>query len=403
MGIADFNLETKYADRILVLSKNTVLANDIGGILAKRSYRWIQAEDTASSSDLAKDELFDLIVLEVSLLELSPDKLLSRLRADPRLKTAPIIVVSEKPETIDESLLSTHGKGDIVVVAAPLEPAQFLVKVATQLRMRKLKSEKADYDAKIAAQNAKLRDLTNRFQQELLEARSIQQAILPKELPKDPRCVFASSYEPLEAVGGDLYDIFTISDGVYGILIGDVTGHGLPAAFIGAMTKMGITFADKKSPGVMLSNINEAMADLMPQGRFVTVCAAIYDAATGKLMVARGGHPEPYVWRKETGAIEMLSPKGLPLGVLKEARYQVIETVLQPGDKFMMITDGLTETADMNGQMLGTEGIGKFFAELAAQSNIQDCLDALLRKQAAFTGGRILKDDNTLVGIERLS
>lgn len=403
MGIEDFNLDAKYVDRVLVISKNESLTSEIGRLLEKRSYRWFQSGDVAHCAELARDELFDLIILETTLLDVAPEKAISRLRNDPRLKTAPVIVIQDEAKRIDDSAITTHSKGDIVVLPTPFDPAQFLVKVATQLRMRKLRSEQADFDAKLAAQNAQLRDLTNRFQQELIEARSIQQAILPKIMPQDARCLFAATYEPLEAVGGDLFDLFSITSDQYGIFIGDVTGHGLSAAFIGAMTKMGIMHADKSSPEVLLHDINQSMADLMPQGRFVTACAAIYDAASGCLKIGRGGHPAPYIWRKASGTVEQVSPKGLPLGVLKEARYQVGETKLEVGDKFMMVTDGLTETIDMSGQMLGTEGLGRLFGELAGKMNIQECLNTLLKKQRDFTGGRILKDDNTLVGIERLS
>ncbi|MCB0325207.1 MAG: serine/threonine-protein phosphatase, partial [Bdellovibrionales bacterium] len=89
-----------------------------------------------------------------------------------------------------------------------------------------------------------------------------------------------------------------------------------------------------------------------PPGRFVTAAVAIYEPMGGRLRVARAGHPPPYLWRAATGVVEKIEPKGLPLGVTSGMPYGCFETTLQPGDKLLMITDGLTEAANMDGQML---------------------------------------------------
>ena len=209
------------------------------------------------------------------------------------------------------------------------------------------------------------------------------------------------TYIPLEAVGGDVYDIWQIRDDTYGLFIGDVTGHGLPAAFIGAMTKMVLAYAPKESPDIMLDEMNEGIVDHMPEGRFVTVAAAIYDSGTGALKVARGGHPEPYIWRKATGKVERISPRGMAIGIMKGMPYELFETNLEVGDKYLMITDGLIETEDMNGNMFGADGVGNCFESVAPQKNIAECIRSILERQREFSGGRILKDDDTLVGLER--
>jgi len=289
----------------------------------------------------------------------------------------------------------------IQVLKLPLDASELLVKASLLLRLRKNTEASAERDSKIAAQNLQLRDLTNRFKHELKEAQTIQQSIMPDSLPGCDKATFAASYIPLEAVGGDLYDIWVISPGVYGIFIGDVTGHGLSAAFLSAMTKMSLAYAPKDSPESMLYHMNEGLVDYMPDGRFVTVAAAIYHSETGKLSVGRGGHPPPVIWRAEKNTVEELVPDGFALGMVAGMDYELFETVLEIGDKFMMVTDGIMETTDMDGNMIGSDGLANYFGSVAPENDIAECISKILDFQSDFCGGRILKDDNTVVALER--
>jgi serine phosphatase RsbU (regulator of sigma subunit) len=307
------------------------------------------------------------------------------------------------PQADAEAIASLAEPGrDVQYLPSPFNPSVFLVKVATLLRLRKFTNEQVSFETQIAAQNAELRDLTNRFKQELKEARSIQQSILPKKLPVAKKAVFAACFMPLEAVGGDMFDIWKIDDSRFGLFIGDVTGHGLAAAFIGAMTKMSLEYAPKQDPATMLEHMNNGLADLLPEGRFVTVAAAFYDDSSGKLQIARGGHPPPLVWQKSLGKVLQCSPRGLPLGVAPMCKYECQEVTLCAGDKVLFVTDGLTETSDMDGKMLGVDGAAQMYSQFASDLSIDKCLKAVLDGQKTFSGGRLTKDDNTLLGLERL-
>ncbi len=245
-----------------------------------------------------------------------------------------------------------------------------------------------------------LRDLTTRFRGSF-KKRRVFRTHPPNRSPSAPGISFAATYVPLEAVGGDLYDIWKISDSTYGMFIGDVTGHGLPAAFIGAMTKMALSFGEKTSPEITLNQVNAALAPLMPEGRFVTAALAFYNTDTAELLVARAGHPSPILYRASSGSTELLAAKGLPLGVLPESRYQVLKTTLGVGDKLLFITDGISETSNLSGQMLGDEGLAKEFQRLCPDHSISDCLTELLAFQETYSEGRLVKDDITIIGLER--
>ena len=401
MGIEDLSLDLKeHADRILFICDNDPAAAQISSLLETRSYNWVRVSTIEDGAVTAQEQVFDLVVICLLNPENDPIINLRDLKAERRLVRYPVIAIHPALEEIQMSGLIPKDE-KLSLLPYPIDAAQFLVKLTMLLRLRKFRGEQASFETKIAEQNAQLRDLTNRFRTEVREAQTIQKALLPTTLPIFDSCVIAARYLPLEAVGGDLYDVFNIDSENVGIFLGDVTGHGLPAAFIGAMTKMALAYAKKNSPDKMLIEMNDGMIALMPEGRFVAVAAATYNINTGVLKVARGGQPNPYIWRAKTQSVEMAISRGMAVGMVEGICYQLFETILEPGDKFLMLTDGLTEATDMNGVMLGAEGVVKWLETEAGTLPIDRCLDYLLFLQERFCGGRILKDDITLVGLER--
>ena len=330
MGIEDFSLDmAEHTDRVLLLTEKAAEEEKLIVLLQKREYTVTHAQSLASALELAKRSLYDILVCEQPSGMPSAKAFLAAVLEAPKLANTPIILITNDPE----GYKLAENNHYLNVLPSPVGPADLLVKMTTSLRLRKMQAAESRAESTISAQNTQLRDLTNRFKHELQEAKTIQQQLLPATLPQDAKCLFAASYDPLEAVGGDLYDIWKIRDSVYGLFIGDVTGHGLSAAFIGAMTKMSLSYASKESASQMLKDMNEGICDHMPEGNFVTVAAAIYDSSSRKLQVARGGHPPPYIWRKSTGEVEQIAPDGFALGFLSGVDYEGYETTLEPGDK----------------------------------------------------------------------
>jgi len=403
MGIEDLNVdEEDKVDQILIIGESQESADKIGVWLEKRNYQWSYAKSVRAARKLAATKLFDLIILDEQTAEKDGKEYIHSLQIDVHLKRSPILFLHPEVESFRSGAGSIFGER-VQVLPAPAEASSLLVKAATLLRLRKIKSEQADFESKLAAQNAELRDLTNRFKHELKEARAIQESLLPKSLPKVEKTTFAAYCVPLEAVGGDIYDIWEIEKGRYGLFIGDVTGHGMPAAFIGAMTKMALAYAPKETPEGMFTDINDGLAQFMPTSRFVTAAVVIYESEKGRLLVARAGHPPPLLWRSATGKVEKLEPKGLPLGVMAGAPFTGVEATMEPGDKLLLVTDGITETMNMSGKDLGVNGTADMFADACAGGDIAHCIEYMLAKQIEFSEGRSFDDDNTLIGLERLA
>src|SRR5258705_7716455 len=179
-----------------------------------------------------------------------------------------------------------------------------------------------------------------RLESELRVARLIQQTLLPKELPQLPGWELARYYQPARAVGGDFYDFMTLADGQLGLVVGDVTDKGVPAALVMATTRAILRGAALQfnSPGQVLERANDLLVPDIPRNMFVTCLYAILDVATGRLRYANAGHDLPY--HRHDGGVGELRATGMPLGLLPGMAYEEKETGLSPGDIVLFYSDG---------------------------------------------------------------
>src|SRR5919107_5180073 len=160
-------------------------------------------------------------------------------------------------------------------------------------------------------------------EQELLVARRIQQASLPKEVPTLSGWEISPHYQPAREVGGDFYDFFELEDGQFGLVVGDATGKGMPAALVMATTcgMLRAVAKSSNSPGEVLGRVNEALSARIPQNMFVTCFYALLDPESGSLTYANAGHDLPYL-RRRGGDAEELRARGMPLSLMPKMSYE---------------------------------------------------------------------------------
>jgi serine phosphatase RsbU (regulator of sigma subunit)/anti-sigma regulatory factor (Ser/Thr protein kinase) len=239
-----------------------------------------------------------------------------------------------------------------------------------------------------------------RIEQELRVARVIQHTLLPRELPALPGWQVAAYYQPARAVGGDFYDFLTFEDGRLGLVIGDVTDKGVPAALVMATTRSILRSAAQAlvSPGKALEQANDLLCPDIPPKMFVTCLYAILDPATGRLQYANAGHDLPY--RHHMGTSAELRATGMPLGLMPGMSYEEKETILEPGEHVLFYSDGLVEAHSPTREMFG---FPRLMALLAEQGAASEVIDLLLTNLADFTGPDWeQEDDVTLVTLHRL-
>jgi serine phosphatase RsbU (regulator of sigma subunit)/anti-sigma regulatory factor (Ser/Thr protein kinase) len=238
-----------------------------------------------------------------------------------------------------------------------------------------------------------------RIEQELQIARIIQQTLLPKELPDLPDWQLTTFYQPARAVGGDFYDFIHYADGRLGLVVGDVTDKGVPAALVMATTRsiLRSTAQEELSPGKVLEKANDLLFPDIPPRMFVTCFYAILDPQSGHLQYANAGHDLPYRWHE--GEVAELRATGMPLGLMPGMQYEEKETTLENGGSILLYSDGLVEAHNPEREMFG---FPRLITLLGVYQGETPAIDYLRAELETFTGkGWEQEDDITLVTLQR--
>ncbi len=250
----------------------------------------------------------------------------------------------------------------------------------------------------VRQQEAEARE-RERVEQELKVATLIQQQFLPRELPDLPAWHIAAFYRPAREVGGDFYDFIELPEGKLGIVVGDVTDKGVPAALVMAMTQSLLSAEAPRlvAPSEVMERVNDLLVADMPPKMFVTCLYAVLDPATGRMQYANAGHNVPYVATED--AVVEFRATGMPLGLLPGMKYEEKEGVLRPGETILLHSDGLAEAHNADREMFGFPRLMK---QMENRDSGEAVIDDLLKELDAFTGRDWeQEDDITLVTLQR--
>jgi len=372
--------------------KKTVLLVDdappniqVVNAILKDSYKIRIATDGQKALELVKIlPSPDLILLDVMMPGMDGYEVCTRLKEDPATKDIPVIFLTGQTEIEDE----TRGfeVGAVDYIHKPFSPPVVKARVQTHLVLRETRQHLAQQLWTI--------------QKELETARQIQYSILPDSVPKTEALDIAARYLPMTAVAGDFYDFIVVDQKHLGILVADVSGHGMPAALIASMLK--IAFAAQvdhaSDPARVLHGLNQALCGKF-QHHYVTAAYAFVDVDKHILTYAGAGHPPLLLWGTSFDGVRDISENGLFLGKFEFATYSSVQVSLAPGDWGLLYTDGIPETADANDVEFGTERFREF---VAAERNISvdQFADRLLSELSVWSGrrqGQDLNDDVTMV------
>ena len=286
--------------------------------------------------------------VKIAIPLVSQGELIGLLNLGPRLS-------EQDYSTDDYKLLS-----DLATQAAPA------LRVAQLVRQQQLEAQERE-----------------RIEQELRVARVIQQTLLPQEVPSLPGWHIAAHYQPAREVGGDFYDFLDLPEGRLGLIIGDITDKGIPAALVMATTRSVLRSSAERlvSPSKVLERVNNLIYDDIPPNMFVTCFYAVLDPATGQLQYANAGHDLPY-HRTQYGVAE-LRATGMPLGLMPEMRYEEKEFSLVPGETVLFHNDGLVEAHNPGREMFSFPRLQNL---VGGHPGGESLIEFLLSKLDEFTG-----------------
>jgi phosphoserine phosphatase RsbU/P len=372
---------------ILVVDDTPLNISVITGAL-KDTYRTKVATSGAKALAIAvADEKPDLILLDVMMPEMDGYEVCRRLKADPTTREIPVIFLTAQTDAEDE----TRGfqVGAVDYVHKPFSPAVMKARVHTHLALRETRE-------KLARQLLAI-------QKELETARLIQQSILPQTVPQIDGLDIAARYVPMASVAGDFYDFIAVDNKHVGILVADVSGHGMPAALIASMLKIALAAqsAHGDDPARVLQGLNQTLCGKF-QHNYVTAAYAFVDMEKRTLSYAGAGHPPLLLWgTASSSGVRDVTENGLFLGMFGFATYSSVKVPLAPGDRGLLYTDGISETNNPEGAEFGSERFRQFL-EAQKTGSANQLADSLLEELARWSArgeNQDLDDDITMVTI----
>jgi len=238
---------------------------------------------------------------------------------------------------------------------------------------------------------------------ELEMARQIQLSILPRDTPKLPGLDIVARYLPMTSVAGDFYDFIIIDEKHVGVLVADVSGHGLPSALIASMIQVALTaqVGHASDPAKVLSGLNRALCGKF-EHNFVTAAYVYVDMEKKMMTYGGAGHPPLLFWSKSAGKVNKALENGLILGMFDEATYASLQLPIDAGDRIVLYTDGIPETKSASEEEFGTARFVEFM-EANNSLVVDQFADGLLDELSRWSGqprGQGQQDDITVLTID---
>lgn len=355
--------------------------------LKSEGYDVIPAYNGQEALDKVSSEHPDLILLDIMMPGMDGNEVCRIIRKNQHNRWIPIVMVTAYEGGAEKKIQSLNDGADDFI-KKPFDRYELLARVRSLLRVKALQDE--------------LITANRRFEEELVLAKEVQQALMPQEYPNIPSLEFSHRYIPSLIVGGDFFDIEVITPTRIALIICDVMGHGPQAAMITGIVKALLMQLKNQilAPNNALIILNQRFHNLMESSNlpiFITAFCAVVDTVGGVVSYANAGHPRPYLLKTKTEEIlELSSECNSAIGMISEVVYKNYEIDLDDGDMVFMFTDGLLELMNNARIQFGKEELQK-----AIQHNIhlspKAFVEAMLYAAEAFSDGFYTEDDITLL------
>jgi sigma-B regulation protein RsbU (phosphoserine phosphatase) len=324
----------------------------------------------------------DLILLDIMMPGIDGFEVCRRLKANPVTEKTPIIFLSALDETADK--VRGLQLGAVDYVAKPFQPEEVIARVNTNLTIHRL--------------NREVQKQRDELEHELQVVSQLQRNLLPEHLPQVEGVKLAVHYETSLYAGGDYYDVVELPNGRLAILVADAEGHSAPATVMMAMTcaLFRSCSTSRAEPDQMLSFINENLCKVNKES-FVTAIFGVYDTRRRTLRIARAGHELPILYRSsEKKAMEVSCDGVFAMGYAPYPQVPVTELQLEPGDRLLFYTDGITERFSEQLELYGSKRLLQQLEspETAAPATI---IEGIIDDLSRFAGARPADDDQAML------
>jgi sigma-B regulation protein RsbU (phosphoserine phosphatase) len=352
-----------------------VLQKSVGGKL-------LVAKNGETALAIARKTRPDLILLDIMMPGIDGFEVCRQLKADPATGPIPVIFLSALDETADK--VKGLRLGAVDYVSKPFQAEEVVARVNTHLTIHRL--------------NREVQEQRDRLEHELKVVSELQRELLPEGLPSIHRLKLAVHYDTSRYAGGDYYDVIELPDGRCGLLVADSEGHSAPATVMMAMTCALFRSCPDlhDQPDQVLDFINTNLCKVNKKS-FVSALYAVYDSNRRTLRIVRAGHPLPILFRPGEGKAGRLPCDGVfMMGFDPYDRIPVSEISLEPGDRLLLYTDGVSERFNPDQQPYGEDRLCRQM-ERPDAAGPAALIEGILTDLEAFSSDRPADDDQTLV------
>src|SRR5216117_4067663 len=380
--------------KILVVDDDAMSRKILAQLLASAVYACSECEGGAQTLQIIHAKLPSLLLLDFEMPELNGAEVLKRLRSDNNPAVAQIPAIMLTGHGSEESEVSCLQAGADDFVTKPVNAAVLRARIETQLRLRSMR-------AQLERQNDELEKWRHNLERDLAAARLTQQSLIPQKPPTLPGWQVATYYRPVIQVGGDIYGWLRMKDGRILFWIADGTGHRAAAALLTTLAKLLFHHGsvEHDAPASVMEAVNHDFRSIFGARSFMTAMCVALDPATGSASLVGAGHP-PLLVVRHNGTTESIASVAPPLGVIDQPEFAETAIDLQPGDAFLLYTDGLFRWAKDERRRLTPQQIEKMLGHSAPTADA--LLEAVLVNTAPETAVKTSPDDMTVLAVRRM-
>jgi len=346
--------------RILVVDDEPENIRIVSKTLRDESRQVTAATDGQKALDLAfnAETRPDLILLDVMMPGMDGHEVCRRLKADERTRDIPVIFVTAMTDVQDEA--EGFHLGAVDYIAKPFNRTIVEARVRTHLELKEKTETIRKEREELREAHERLSEALERLRADIQHAGDIQSTLLPTAdtHPFSDRLSIVTRYEPEMEVGGDFYDFKAVSDRHLALILADVSGHGLQAAFVTGLIKTFFTLCDRDalSPSIFCARLNQMLCQLTPMESFATVIYGVYDLTGRVLHLVNAGHQPVPIWIPPEGTARSLPDEtDMVLGLDTAQEFRTRRLAVPRDAKLLLATDGLTDATDPEGNRFGLD------------------------------------------------
>jgi serine phosphatase RsbU (regulator of sigma subunit) len=380
-------------ERILVADDDATSRKLLTRILIRAGFACTEAPDGIEALKLLHEDPPSLLLLDYDMPGMNGAEVLKQLRHDGNAIVAqiPAIMLTGHGGEESEVLCLEAGADDFVT--KPINDAVLRARIDTHLRLRSMRRQ-------LQNQNDELEAWRKNLERDLEAARLTQQSLIPQKPPVLPGWEIAACYKPVIQVGGDIYGWLRIPDGRTLFWIADATGHGASAALLTTLAKLLFHHgtAENRQPAEIMEAVNNDFRSIFGARSFMTAMCVALDPATGRASIVGAGHP-PLLVARTGGRTESIASSAPPLGLLERTEFIETNVDLEPGDSFLLYTDGIYGSGHEENPRLSSQRLAEMLQPLAESA--QALLDRVVDCAGINDNGKAPADDVAAIAVRR--